>query len=176
MKQDLKTNINQYTIWLTGRPAAGKSTISKHMYNTLSSLGHNVFLLDGDDMRLGLSSDLGFSLEDRGENIRRAAEVCKMLNKRGFLVIATFISPIEKDRLIAKDIIGENFREIYIKASLGECKKRDPKGLYKKVELGEIKNFTGIDSIYEEPTNPFLIIETEKQSAETSSRTIINKI
>jgi len=167
---------NHLIVWLTGLSGSGKSTISKHMANILSSLGHNVYLLDGDDMRLGLSSDLGFSLEDRRENIRRAAEVCKMLSKRNFLVIATFISPIEEDRLMAKDIIGEGFREIYIKASIEECKKRDPKGLYKKVELGEIKNFTGIDSIYEEPINPFLVIETEKQPPDTSARAIINNL
>jgi adenylyl-sulfate kinase len=164
------------TIWLTGLSGAGKTTISKQMYNILTSLGYKVILLDGDDIRLGLNSDLGFSLKDRGENIRRAAEICKLFNKNKLLVIASFISPIEEDRNIVKNIIGENYREIYIKTSIEECKKRDTKGLYKKVEMGEIKNFTGIDSIYEEPVNPFLIIDTEKQTPDASARLIINSI
>ncbi len=164
------------TLWLTGLSGSGKSTISNHMFKILTNLGHKVFLLDGDELRLGLNSDLGFSLDDRCENIRRAAEICKIINKNGFIVIASFISPIEKDRLMVKNIIGDNYKEIFIKTSIEECKRRDPKGLYKKVEGGEIKNFTGISSIYEEPIDPFLIIETDKQSPDTSARKILNSL
>jgi len=180
-KQEREELLNQksLSVWLTGLSGSGKSTIA----NTLCSLLHNqgklIYILDGDNIRFGLNSDLGFSNHDRKENIRRIAEVCKLMNDAGIIVITSFISPFIEDRELAKNIIGEdNFIEVFVDTPLSECEKRDPKGLYKKVRNGEIKMFTGIDSPYEPPLNPNLIIKNTDESItpEISANEILNYI
>jgi adenylylsulfate kinase len=129
--------------------------------------------LDGDNVRMGLNKDLGFSDDDRKENIRRIAEVAKLLTDAGIIVITAFISPFREEREKAKEIIGdENFIEVYVEAPLSVCESRDPKGLYKKARAGQIKMFTGIDSPYEEPLNPTLTIKTYENKPETSANSI----
>ena len=125
-------------------------------------------MLDGDNLRNGLNSNLGFSESDRSENIRRASEVASIMAKAGFIVIASFISPFQNDRDNARDVSGNNFYEVYLSASLEVCEKRDPKGLYKKARSGIIKDFTGVDSIYEVPKSPDFLIDTGKDTTENS--------
>ncbi len=159
------TNLNQkpLTFWFTGLPASGKSTLANELEKYLTSIGKHTMLLDGDNIRLGLNKDLKFSLKDRSENIRRVAEVTKLLNDAGLIVLTSFISPFEKDRKIAKEIIGSDFIEIYVKTKLEICEKRDKKGNYLKARKGLIKDFTGISSPYDEPSNPNIIIENNEQ-------------
>jgi adenylylsulfate kinase len=142
---------------MSGLSGSGKSTIANQLEHTLNSLGYHTYVLDGDNTRLGLNKGLGFSEEDRIENIRRVSEVCKLMNDAGLIVICSFISPFEKNRQQAKEIIGDNFFEVFIDASLETCEMRDPKGLYKKARLGEIKDFTGISSPFENPTNAIVL-------------------
>jgi len=150
-------------IWLTGLSGSGKSTIAEALDRKLYEEGKHSFVLDGDNLRHGLNNNLGFSLEDRGENIRRVAEVARLMNSAGIIVITGLISPMRKDREIARNICGEeNFMEVFVKCSLEECIKRDVKGLYKKALNGEIKEFTGLTSPYEEPENAEIIVDTEK--------------
>ena len=166
-KNDREQLLNQksFTIWLTGLSASGKSTIANELASTLHKKGHLTYVLDGDNVRLGLNKDLGFSAEDRSENIRRISEVSKLMNESGTIVITAFISPFISDRQLAKEIIGEeNFFEVFVDADLETCESRDPKGLYKKAKSGEIKNFTGISSPYESPENPNLILNTSSNS------------
>jgi adenylylsulfate kinase len=146
-----------YTIWMSGLSGSGKSTISNMLECKLYSDGYHTYILDGDNTRLGLNKGLGFSEEDRIENIRRVAEVCKLMNDAGLIVICSFISPFEKNRQQAREIIGQNFIEVFIDADLATCEERDPKGLYKKARLGEIKDFTGISSPFEVPSNAVVI-------------------
>lgn len=155
-------NITQApVIWLTGLSGSGKSTIAEALQETLFDMGLQTRILDGDSVRDGLSSDLGFSDEDRKENMRRISEVAKLFSESGIFTITAFISPFEKERSQAKEIIGENnFIEIHVATPLDLCEERDPKGLYKKARAGEIPQFTGIDSPYEEPTHPDMIIKT----------------
>jgi adenylylsulfate kinase len=141
------------TIWMSGLSGSGKSTIANQLETFLNELGYHTYTLDGDNTRLGLNKGLGFTEEDRIENIRRVAEVCKLMNEAGLIVICSFISPFEKNRTQAKEIIGDNFIEIFIDADLQTCETRDPKGLYKKARAGEIKDFTGISSPFEIPQN-----------------------
>jgi adenylylsulfate kinase len=163
------------TVWLTGLSGAGKTTIANELSQLLKSSNINVIVIDGDEIRKGLCSDLGYSSKDRSENTRRVAEICKILNKGEILTIVSLISPLKQDREIAKQIIGNNqFVEIYIKTPIEVCQERDPKGLYKKIALGEIKNFTGIDLPYEEPINPHLTIDTTIISIDNATKTIIN--
>ena len=154
---------NGKVIWFYGLSGSGKSTIADRLAEILiSSRKLAVYRLDGDVLRTGLNSDLGFSERDRVENIRRAAEVAKILADEGFVVIASLITPQRTMRDLARDIIGaEKFVGIYVKASLETCENRDPKGLYKKMRKGEIKSFTGVDSPFEEPADNALVIETE---------------
>lgn len=147
-------------IWLCGLSGSGKSTIAKNLEAKLFAQGKKVFVLDGDNIRKGLSSDLGFSAKDRSENIRRVAEVAKLFAQAGFIVIVAFISPYDKDRQIARSIVGNFFYGVYLKAAVEICKMRDPKGLYKKAEKGEIKNFTGVSDMFEEPRDFDLTIDT----------------
>jgi bifunctional enzyme CysN/CysC len=152
------------TLWLTGLSGSGKSTISVELERDLFNAGRQVYRLDGDNLRHGLNRDLGFSDSDRSENIRRTAEVAKLLNEAGVTVICSLISPFEKDRKLARDIIGsDSFVEIYVATPLEVCEERDPKGLYKKARAGEITGFTGISAPYEEPRNPDIRIDTSKE-------------
>lgn len=141
------------TVWMTGLSGSGKSTLSNLLEIELNMMGYHTYILDGDNTRLGLNKNLGFSEEDRIENIRRVSEVCKLLNDAGLIVIASFISPFEKNRTDAKSIIGADFIEVFVDTNLETCEKRDPKGLYKKARAGEIKDFTGISSPFEIPKN-----------------------
>ncbi|WP_264739394.1 adenylyl-sulfate kinase [Cytobacillus firmus] len=152
-------------IWLTGLSGSGKSTIANALQHELYKNNVCVYLLDGDNLRHGINSNLSFSPEDRKENIRRTAEIGKLFVDAGIVVLAAVISPFEEDRLHARAIFLEDeFIEVYVKCSLLECEKRDPKGLYKKARNGEIKQFTGIDQPYEEPENPEVVLDTTELS------------
>ncbi|MDL1969963.1 MAG: adenylyl-sulfate kinase [Candidatus Desulfofervidaceae bacterium] len=148
------------TIWLTGLPASGKTTLGKLLYNYLSSInGNKVEWFDGDIVRRTFYPELGFTKEERFENVKRISHLAKILNKHGIFVIVSAIAPYKEMRKMAKEIIG-NYIEIYLKCPIEVCKKRDPKGHYKKAEKGEIKNFTGISDVYEEPKRPDVVVET----------------
>ena len=159
-------------LWFTGLSGSGKSTIANALEKELYKMGKRTYILDGDNVRHGLNHDLGFTEADRIENIRRVAEVAKLMVDAGLIVAVTFISPFQKDREIARSKFQEGeFIEIFVDTRLEECEKRDPKGLYKKARLGQIKNFTGFDSPYEKPTNPTLTIDTGENLQE-----IINEL
>jgi len=150
---------NSFVIWLTGLSGSGKSTLANEIEVELFEQGINTYILDGDNIRMGLSSDLDFTNEGRIENIRRIGEVAKLMADAGLVVITAFISPFRDDRRRAREIIGEeNFIEIYLDTPIEICEQRDKKGLYAKARRGEIKNFTGIDSPYEPPENPDVVI------------------
>lgn len=148
------------TLWFTGLSGSGKSTIAKALEKDLVGRGVKAFILDGDNVRHGLNNDLGFSPEDRCENIRRVSEVAKLMNDAGIVVITAFISPYRVDRGNARRIIGDRFIEVFVDTPLEVCEQRDPKGLYRKVRAGAIQNFTGIDAPYEAPENPELRLDT----------------
>jgi adenylyl-sulfate kinase len=148
-------------LWFTGLPASGKSTLASLLEQRLWAKGIGAYVLDGDNIRRGLSSDLGFSPEDRSENLRRAAEVAKLLADAGFVCIAAFISPMRGDRERARAINGADFHEIYIRASLPACEARDPKGLYRKARAGLLADFSGVSAPYEPPSGPDLVVDTE---------------
>lgn len=154
------------TIWFTGLSGSGKSTLANQLEKKLVALGHHTMLLDGDNIRMGLCNNLGFADEDRVENIRRIAEVCKLMNQAGLIVIVSAISPYALDRQRAKEIVGDCFYEVYVETSLEECERRDTKGLYQKAKNGEIKNFTGVSSPYQVPTHADFIAKTEGSSPE----------
>lgn len=165
------------TIWFTGLSGAGKSTVAFELERRLMTMGHLAFVLDGDNIRHGLSRDLGFSPQDRNENIRRIAEVAKLLNDAGLIVITAFISPYREDRAMASKIIGgERFIETYLSTDLDVCERRDPKGLYKKVREGKISEFTGISAPYEIPENPALALDTASMTIEVSVDAILEKL
>ncbi len=150
-------------LWFTGLPASGKSTIAHFLEKEFYDRGIRSYVFDGDNIRHGLCSDLGFSREDRKENLRRIAEVCKLFVDAGIVVLAAFVSPYREDREYVREKIGrEQFFEMYVKCSVETCEKRDPKGHYKRAKEGKLKGFTGIDAPYEEPTSPDLILDTEK--------------
>ena len=162
-------------IWFTGLSGSGKSTIANALEKRLFDTGHKTYLLDGDNVRHGLNGDLGFSDQDREENIRRVAEVAKLFYDAGLIVICAFISPFEKERRFARGLIDKGrFVEIFLSTAISVCAKRDPKGLYKKAGDGDIKNFTGIDSKYECPLNPELSIDTSVLDIESCVDTIYN--
>ncbi len=153
------------TLWLTGLSASGKSTLAFALERRLLDNGQLSFVLDGDNVRHGLNNNLGFSPQDRAENIRRIAEVAKLMNDAGLIVIAAFISPFALDRALARAIIGaEHFREVHVSTSLEVCESRDPKGMYTKARSGSLSNFTGISSPYEAPEQPHLKIDTQNVS------------
>lgn len=161
-------------IWITGLSGSGKSTIAKELELKLVKNGVLSYVLDGDNVRHNLNADLGFSDEDRSENIRRIGAASALFADAGVIAISAFISPFEKGREIAKESVGrDRFFEIYLDVSVAVCEKRDPKGLYKKAKRGEIKNFTGIDSPYEKPTHPKLVLNTEILTIEESVDAII---
>jgi len=164
-------------IWMTGLSGSGKSTIAKRVEKELFFTDYHIINLDGDNIRHGLCSDLGFSIEDRGENIRRIGEVGKLLVDYGLIVVCSFISPIKKQREFVRGLFArDDFIEVYIKCNIEECEKRDPKGLYRKYYEGDIKEMTGMDSPYEEPENPELTIETNKYDLETCVNRLISRI
>ncbi|MDQ0162538.1 adenylyl-sulfate kinase [Aeribacillus alveayuensis] len=161
-------------LWFTGLSGAGKSTLSVEVEKELHQRGIRTYILDGDNIRHGLNKNLGFSAEDRKENIRRIGEVSKLMVDAGIVTLTAFISPYREDRDMVRQLLGEKeFIEIYVKCSLEECERRDPKGLYKKARAGEIKGFTGIDDPYEAPENPELVVETDKQTLEESVKKVI---
>ena len=153
-------------LWMTGLSGSGKSTIAHRLERELLLGGHRVSVLDGDTLRHGLNHDLGFSEADRRENLRRAAEVVKIMSEAGLIVIASFISPFRVERQMVRDIVGANFREVYVEASLEACEQRDPKGLYKRARSGQIPQFTGISSPYEAPEKPDVCLDTTSCSVE----------
>ncbi len=156
-------------IWMYGLSGSGKSTLANLLERRLHESGRMVKVLDGDNVRAGLNKNLGFSDEDRLENIRRVAEVAKLFADSGIVTIASFITPNNELRSLAREIIGdEDLLEVYVKASFETCSERDPKGLYAKVKAGEVKQFTGKDSAFEEPNNPDLVVDTEALSEEGS--------
>ena len=162
-------------IWLTGLPSCGKSTIAVELQAALFEMGCSVYILDGDNIRHGINQDLGFSPEDREENIRRIGEIAKLFSDAGVLVITSFISPYRRDRDNARGLLAEgDFIEVYVKAKLATCEKRDIKGLYKKARNGEIQDFTGISAPYEEPKHPEIITDTDKETKEESARRIFD--
>ena len=161
------------TIWLTGLSGSGKSTVAYAIEKELASAGHLAYVIDGDNVRHGLNRDLGFSPNDRKENIRRVAEVAALLNDAGVIVISSFISPYEDDRQSAGQIIGDGFMEVFIDAPIDVCENRDPKGLYKKARAGEISEFTGVSAPYEAPSNPDLHLKTDQMTPEESALKIL---
>jgi len=149
-------------VWLTGLSGAGKSTLAMALERALFDRGWNAYTIDGDNVRRGLTADLGFSPQDRQENIRRVGEVAALFADAGLVCITAFISPFDDDRARARATAGHRiFLEVYVKSELATCEARDPKGLYGKARRGEIKGFTGIDSPYEEPSAPDLVIDTQ---------------
>ena len=166
-----------YTLWLTGLSAAGKSTLAFALEHELIKQGRACYVLDGDNVRHGLNRDLGFSDLDRTENIRRIAEVARLMNDAGLIVITAFISPLRLDRALAQQIIGDDqYREIYVSTSIEVCESRDPKGLYKKAREGFVKDFTGISAPYETPLHPALRLDTAVRSKEDCVHEIMQLI
>lgn len=168
-------NTTGFTIWFTGLSGAGKSTLSEIIEQRLRERGRNVEVLDGDVVRTHLSKGLGFSREDRDTNIKRIAFVCGLLSRNGVACISAAISPYREAREWARQQIG-NFVEIYVKCPIDVCRQRDVKGLYKLVDEGKIKGFTGVDDPYEEPEHPELVIETDKETIEESVARIFAKL
>lgn len=162
-------------IWFTGLSGAGKTTIANLLEKTLLERGIHTYLLDGDNLRHGLNKDLGFSDADRTENIRRVAEVARLMLDAGLIVITSFISPFESDRQMARGLFSQcDFVEVFVKTPFGVCELRDPKGLYAKARKGELKGFTGIDSPYEAPKNPELSVDTELLSPKEAVEMIMD--
>ena len=160
------------TVWFTGLPCSGKTTIADKLAVILKEKGRKVERLDGDIVRKGLTRDLGFSKEDRDKNIERVTFVAKLLTRNDVIVLATFVSPYIARRQLSREEIGE-YIEVYVKASVDECIKRDVKGMYKKALAGEIKDFTGIDDPYEEPVNPEILVDTESESVDKSVEKVL---
>lgn len=178
-KEDKEQLLNQSgkVIWMTGLSGSGKTTLAIGLENILHEKGFLAKVLDGDNIRSGINKNLGFSQQDRDENIRRIAEISKLFSDCGIVTINCFVSPMISNRENAKKIIGEkNFIEVYINASIEECEKRDTKGLYKKAKLGEIKDFTGINAPFEAPKNPDIEIPSDKLSIEKSLEILIKFI
>lgn len=163
------------TVWFTGLPCCGKTTVADMVADLLKEQGYNTERLDGDIVRKGLTSDLGFSKEDRNENIKRVTFVAKLLTRNGVIVLATFVSPYIERRNKSREEIGE-FVEVYVECPVEVCIKRDVKGMYKKALAGEIKDFTGVDDPYEAPENPELIINTNDETVEESVNKVLQKL
>src|SRR6266496_6149107 len=174
-REEREANLGQRgaTLWMTGLPASGKSTIAVALEKVLLARGKHAYRLDGDNIRFGLNKNLGFSAQDRAENIRRIGEVSKLFTDAGVIAITSFISPYKKDRdAVRASMKAGEFIEVYINVSLAGAEKRDPKGLYKKARAGEIKGFTGIDDPYEAPERPEIVIDTESSMPEDAARQI----
>ena len=171
------TNQKPILIWLSGISGSGKSTIANELEKKLYENNFLSYLLDGDNIRIGLNKDLGFTDDDRKENIRRISEVSRLMLDAGLIVITAFISPFKEERQLAKSLVlEENYFLVHVDCSVEKCEERDVKGLYKKARAGEIKNFTGIDSPYEVPENPNIIVNTEKENVDESVEKIFNAI
>lgn len=178
-QRDRSKRLNQTPklIWFTGLSGSGKSTLANAVEGRLFENGYHTYLLDGDNVRTGLNKELGFSDEDRVENIRRIAEVSKLMMDAGLLVISAFISPFRKERsMIAKLVGEENFLEVFVDCPIEVCEERDVKGLYQKARAGIIKNFTGIDSPYDVPLNPKVHIHSDKEELQASVERVIELI
>jgi adenylylsulfate kinase len=177
VKRDERNRLNNHKsglVWFTGLSASGKSTIAHYVERELFKRGIRTYVLDGDNVRHGINSNLGFSREDRKENLRRIAELARLFVDAGMIVLAAFISPYKEDReYISNRFDGDNFLEIYVKCPVQECEKRDPKGQYKRARAGIIKNYTGVSAPYEEPETPDLILETEKHAIQTSVKKVL---
>jgi adenylylsulfate kinase len=169
-------NQKALTIWIFGLSGAGKSTISNLVEIELNKLNLHTYSLDGDNTRLGLNKDLGFSEKDRNENIRRVSEVCKLMNDAGLIVISTFITPFKANRDLAKSIIGDNFVEIFLDTNIEVCEERDPKGLYKMARRGDIKEFTGISSPFEYPKDSIIIKNNNIEDIDINVKFILELI
>lgn len=164
-------------IWFSGLSGSGKSTIANGVEEKLHFKGFHTYTLDGDNIRDGLNNNLGFSAEDRSENLRRVAEIAKLFYDAGIVVLAAFITPLEKDRNVIRQIIGkENLVEIFVNTSLEECESRDVKGLYKKARQGEISNFTGITAPFEPPKNPDLCLDTQSISVNEAVNRVMDLV
>jgi len=163
-------------LWFTGLSGSGKSTLAIELERRLFNTGYNVFMLDGDNVRRGLSSNLGFSPEDRTENIRRIGEVGALFANAGFIAITAFISPYQADRDRAREAANEGFHEIYVDADLKLCESRDPKGLYQKARRGEIPEFTGISAPYEAPTSPDFTVDTGALDVDKSVTALVEYV
>jgi adenylylsulfate kinase len=162
-------------LWFTGLSASGKSTLANAVENSLLELNKHTYLLDGDNIRMGINKDLGFSDEDRNENIRRIGEISKLFVDAGLIVLTAFISPFQKERSMVRSLVKKDeFIEVFVDTPLEVCESRDPKGLYQKVRKNEIQNFTGISSAYEAPLNPEIHIQTDISSIEESVEKIIH--
>ena len=176
--QERRNQLNKHksvVIWFTGLSGSGKSTLAHSIEEELYNLGCRTFVLDGDNIRHGLSSNLSFSDDDRKENIRRVGEAAKLMMESGAIAMTALISPFKKDRTLVRQLLSQgDFIEIYCKASLETCESRDVKGLYKRARAGEIKNYTGIDSPYEAPGNPELVVNTDSESLEESVTKVID--
>jgi adenylylsulfate kinase len=173
-RREAKGRHRSILLWFTGLSGAGKSTVAHAVEDTLHELGCRTFTFDGDNVRHGLCRDLGFSAEDRSENIRRIGEMAKLFLQAGVISLAAFISPYRKDRAFVRELVGErDYLEIYCRCSLQVCEERDVKGLYKRARAGEIKEFTGISSPYEEPENPDLVLETDTLSIQECADKVI---
>lgn len=163
-----------FVVWFTGLSGAGKSTQAARVERLLHDAGHRTLLLDGDEIRSGLCADLGFSADDRRENLRRVAHVCRLLVEAGVVVLAAFVSPFREDRQMVRGLIGENkFAEIYCDAALDICEQRDVKGLYAKARRGDIAQFTGISSPYEAPLAPDCVIHTGAKEIEEGAMQVV---
>ncbi|PFA62197.1 adenylyl-sulfate kinase [Bacillus sp. AFS015802] len=172
-----KNGHQSFILWFTGLSASGKSTVANALAASLFNQGKQVYVLDGDNVRHGLNQDLGFNEDDRKENIRRIGEVSKLFIDSGQIVLTAFISPYRKDRDLVRSLVGpEEFLEVYVHCSLEECEKRDPKGLYKKARKQEITHFTGISAPYEEPENPEIVLDTEKNSIEQCVEILLTEL
>jgi adenylylsulfate kinase len=172
--REILLNQKGVVIWFTGLSGSGKSTLAHAVEEALYEKKHLTYVLDGDNIRHGLNKNLGFSPEDREENIRRIGEVAKLFTDAGVIAMTAFISPYCKDRDQARSLVKSGrFVEVYCACSLEACEERDPKGLYKKARAGEIKQFTGIDAPYEAPNNPEITVETDKLSLEESAKKVI---
>lgn len=162
-------------LWFTGLSGAGKSTVAGAVELKLFEMGHHTYLLDGDNVRYGLNKDLGFSDDDRIENIRRIGETSKLFVDSGLIVLTAFISPFRSDRKLVRDLVNDyEFIEVHISTPIDVCEDRDPKGLYKKARAGQIKNFTGIDSDYEKPLSPEITVNTAELDIEQCANLVID--